>query len=127
MSLKMPKPENEAKFEQAIQMFASGNYTQKQMCEELEINPTTLYRWKQTEEFQSRLRNEIKSKMADYVGMALRNIATLATNADSETVRLNANKELMEKFGITSKQEIDINATTEIVIDIQDNESSSND
>lgn len=127
MALKMPKPENEAKWEQCIRMFASGGYSQKQIAEEIGVDVSTIYKWKQTEEFQTRLRTEIKSRMADYVGMALQNIASLANTAESETVRLNANKELMEKFGITSKQEIDINATTEIVIDIQDNESSSND
>jgi len=118
MAQPMPKPENQAKWLEVIQLFAAGGYSQKEMAEKVGISESQIYRWKQTKEFQEALRLELKNKIADYVGMAIKNIATLAVTAESETVRLNANKELLEKYGVTSKQEIDINASHEIVIDI---------
>lgn len=112
------KMENQHKWDEAIQMLAAGDYNGVEICKKIGISTHQYYRWRKEKEFQDDLKKAIKERMTDYVGIALTNIVELANHAGSETVKLSANKEILEKFGITSKQEIELNAVQEIVIDI---------
>ena len=104
--------------ERAVQVMANGNQSIGEMAEELGISDSTFYRIRQDPTFQDELRKEIRSRFAPYATQAVHNIIRLANTADSENVRLSASKEILEKLGISSKQEHEINVTQEIVVDI---------
>jgi len=109
---------NDAIREKAVQIMANGNMTLGEMAEELGISDSTFYRLRQEPEFQNELRKEIRSRFAPYAQQAVNNIIRLANLADSESVKLAANKEILDKIGVGSKQEIEITGTQEITVDI---------
>ena len=67
---------------------------------------TTGYRMK--ERLWGEIQDEIKDSIKTHVPMALHGLVKLADSADSETVRLNALKDLLDRGGLkpTDKQEI---------------------
>jgi hypothetical protein len=109
---------NENLRERAVQVMANGNQSIGEMAEELGISDSTFWRIRQDPTFIEDLRKEIRSRFAPYATQAVHNIIRLANTADSENVRLSASKEILEKLGVSSKQEHELNIAQEIVIDI---------
>lgn len=104
--------------EQAIQVLANGNKSIGEMADELGISDSTFWRLRQDPDFQRDLRNEIRGRFAPYASQAVYNIIRLANCAESETVKLSANKEILEKLGLSNKQEMDITVSQDITVDI---------
>lgn len=109
---------NDSIRERAVQIMANGNMSLGEMADELGISDSTFYRLRQDPEFQNELRKEIRSRFAPYAQQAVNNIITLANCADSESVKLSANKEILEKIGVNNKQELEISGTQDITVDI---------
>lgn len=114
-----PKMENLPKWEKAIQMLAAGGFNCDEIYTACGISKSQYYRWRQQPEFQEAVKKEARTRFVDYVGNAISNIVEIANNDSvSDAVRLKANQDLLDRYGITIKQEIDLNAVQEIVIDI---------
>lgn len=101
----------------AIELLALGEYTLTEIEKRVGIADSTLWRWRQDPEFNKAVQQAVRSRFSEEIGAAYNNLVKLAYTADSENVRLNATKEILDKGGITSKQEIDLTTNQDIVVE----------
>ena len=91
--------------------------TQSSIAKDLSMARTTIWRWLKDPEFVQALDKEVRSRFKEKAGNAVNNLFDLADNADSETVKLNANKEILDRAGYSVKHEIDVTNTNDIVVE----------
>lgn len=95
--------------------------TQLEIADILGVNDETISRWKKSEEFQKELKRQQEKKFNQMATVAIRELNKLLTSAESETVKLNAIKDVLDRAGFkpTDKQEVDVNGI-DIKIDYGD-------
>lgn len=78
-----------------------SNLTQREIAKKIEVREETLSRWKNQLEFQSLLKDNKASFMKDLIAPAMRGLKDLI-NADSEFVKLEAIKTILDRSGYDS-------------------------
>lgn len=106
--------------ERCLQLMLAGEMNQKQIAEELGCAESTISNWKHDEEFQLIFRKELRLLMCGEAPAAVSRIIGLSRTAESETVKLNANKMILDKCGLADKQEIEITGTKEITVALEE-------
>jgi len=109
---------------EAAKLIAEGNMTDEEIAKACSIGRTTLYRWKQNDEFQQaiedftvEMKKDIQRKLMSMSSKALRELDKLLS-ARSEMVRLQAIKDVLDRLDIkpADKQDIDLKTDMEIVV-----------
>lgn len=95
---------------------------QTEVAEEIGVNRNTIGNWLRNDEFKAEYDRQVKELMSVLAGEALTNIADLMRNSNSDTVRLNACRDIMSRAGYdaTSKSKIEMEQPTDFVITIGD-------
>jgi len=113
---------------EAAKFMAEGNMTDEEIAKACFIGRTTLYRWKQNEEFQqaiydftAEMKKNIERKLMSMSSKALRELDKLLS-ARSEMVRLQAIKDVLDRLDIkpADKQNIDLKTDMDIVVKLPD-------
>ena len=95
------------KMEKAVYMTVFTKLTQRDIASELDIDESTISRWKKTEKFKSMQTKVEHEFLGSMVPEALRALKGLL-EAESESVRLNAAADVLDRCGFkpTNKMEI---------------------
>lgn len=96
---------------EAIQLLLYSDMQECAIAEQLEINPSTLWRWKQNEEFAKELEAENRRKFKSLQQQALQTLERLLKEGN-----FNAAKYILDGNGYapTEKQEIKMDAKIEV-------------
>jgi transposase len=104
----------------AIQLLVYTNMKQKEVAAEINVSEDTITRWKKDEEFRREYDNEFRESFKDLATEAKGTVATLMRNAESETVRLNASKDILSRSGYDASQKVEQVSETTIKVDISE-------
>ncbi len=115
----IPKKLNE-RHKMAITYMLEGK-TNIEIAKLLSVDSETISRWKKSEEFQAELARQQQKKFNSMATQAILQLEKLLTSAESETVKLNAIKDVLDRAGFkpTEKSEVDVN-NIDIKIDYGD-------
>lgn len=103
------------KQKKCIEMMISGNKTQKQIADELNVTENTICNWKKNEDFVSEYTSSLKSSMKDVAAKAFNTELSLL-KARSETVRLMAAKDILDRAGFKADDNLNVNGIGKVVI-----------
>lgn len=101
---------------EVIDLMAAG-HDQCSAAKEVGICRSTIWKWFKKKEFSDRFEEEVRSRFKAVSGGAFNRMVELSISAKSEQVRLNANKELLDRSGMTIKQDININNHSDILVE----------
>jgi transposase-like protein len=95
----------------AIQLIIYSDKPDCAIAEEVGVNPSTLWRWKQTEEFQQKLEEENRRKFKDLQTQALKAMENLIKNGSFQAAKyiLDGNN-----YAPTEKHEMQLDAKIEV-------------
>lgn len=95
--------------------------TQQQVADEVGVNRNTIGNWLRNAEFKEEYDKQVKELMSVLAGEALANLAELMRNASSESVRLNACKDILSRAGFdaTSRSKVEMDVPQDIIINIE--------
>lgn len=95
----------------AIQLIIYSDKSDGEIAEEVGINPSTLWRWKQTEEFQKGLEEENRRKFKDLQKEALKTMENLVKRGNFQAAKyiLDGNN-----YAPTEKHDVQLDARIEI-------------
>lgn len=95
----------------AIQLIIYSDKADCAIAEEVGINPATLWRWKQLEEFKDELEAENRRKFKDLQTMALKTMERLAAKGNFQAVKyiLDGNY-----YAPTEKHDVQVDAKIEV-------------
>ena len=111
-----------AKQLKAIALLMEGK-TQRETAKIIEVDEDTVYRWKRNNaEFQAKFDDEMRQTFKDLAAQARLNIMNLATAAESENVRLNANKDILSRAGYDASQRVEQVSETTIKVAVEEDE-----
>ena len=98
--------------------------TQVEIANEIGVAEVTVSRWKKQDLFREKLKEAVNLKFERMAVIAQLTIQNLATNAQSESVRLNAAKDILDRGGYKPIDEQKITAEGDfcITIDYGDDE-----
>ena len=103
----------------AIEMMVKSDKTIKEIADALNVTDRTIYRWKEKPEFGQEY-DKVERKYLDSLSsVAIRSMKWLMLNSDSEQVRFNATKDILDRTGYkpTDKRELDI-TSQDVIINI---------
>lgn len=106
-----------------IELMLDGK-TQVEIANEIGVAEVTVSRWKKQDLFREKLKEAVNLKFERMAVIAQLTIQNLATNAQSESVRLNAAKDILDRGGYKPIDEQKITADGDfcITIDYGDDE-----
>ena len=106
-----------------IELMLDGK-TQVEIANEIGVAEVTVSRWKKQDLFREKLKEAVNLKFERMAVIAQLTIQNLATNAQSESVRLNAAKDILDRGGYKPIDEQKITAEGDfcITIDYGDDE-----
>jgi transposase len=93
---------------EAISELAAGE-TQKETANKIGVTQQTITKWKKDDEFNKAIEKATKGKLKDLAPKAVKTLYCLL-DANSETVRLNTAKTILELTGFKPNEQLDINA-----------------
>ena len=82
-----------------IELMLTGEYTQIQIAQQLQITDQTISNWKKIEEFRKEKERLLREAFADIAPSCKKELHRLATKAESEQVRLGALKDILDRAG----------------------------
>lgn len=88
-------------------MLVSADMTQRQIAEELKVTEQTICAWKKNPEFIEGYNNLMRSTVRSVSAKALKTMVKLL-DADSEQVRLNAAKDILDRAGFKPEDKVEI-------------------
>ena len=92
-----------------------GNKTQKEISEILHVSEATICNWKKNDEFKSDYTSSLKNSMKDVAARAFRTEVSLL-KARSETVRLMAAKDILDRAGFKPDENINLSGESVVLI-----------
>lgn len=97
------------KMKNTIDLMVTSNLNQREIAKKLDINEATISRWKNNEDFKNELGKAQKNYLMSLTAPAIRTLKNLLY-ADSEAVRFNAAKDILDRTGYkpTEKQQLEI-------------------
>ena len=100
-----------------IELMLDGK-TQVEIANEIGVAEVTVSRWKKQDLFREKLKEAVNLKFERMAVIAQLTIQNLATNAQSESVRLNAAKDILDRGGYKPIDEQKITADGDFCITI---------
>lgn len=97
---------------EAIQLMTYTNKTDAEIAKELDVNPCTIWRWKQCDEFMSELEKETRKKFR-----ILQRDAMKAMERLIEDNNFNAAKYILDGNGFAPTEKHEMNLEAEIKVD----------
>ena len=98
-----------------IELMLDGK-TQVEIANEIGVAEVTVSRWKKQDLFREKLKEAVNLKFERMAVIAQLTIQNLATNAQSESVRLNAAKDILDRGGYKPIDEQKITADGDFCI-----------
>lgn len=89
-----------------IEMLFEGDLTRSEIASELQIAESTLYNWLNNKDFVNVQKDYALKQLNKSSSNAVRKIVDLL-EAESETVQLNAAKDILDRTGFKPKEEIE--------------------
>ena len=104
----------------AIRLLIEGK-SQQQVADEVGVNRNTIGNWLRNAEFKEEYDKQVKDVMSVLAGEAMAHLANLMRNASSESVRLNACRDILSRAGYdaTAKSKVELDKPMDIVINIE--------
>ena len=106
-----------SKQKKCIEMMALGDRTQKEIAEQLKVTEATICNWKKNEDFQTEYIEFMRQNLKGAVAKAF-NTELQLLNARSEMVRLLAAKDVLDRAGVRTDDNINANNDTDLHITI---------
>lgn len=104
-----------SKQEKCIELMVAGDRTQKEIAKTLRVSEATICNWKKNEEFTSEYTSSLKNGMKDVAAKAFNTEVSLL-KARSETVRLMAAKDILDRAGFKPDDNVNLNGIETVVI-----------
>lgn len=104
-----------SKQRKCIELMVEGNKTQKEISEILHVSEATICNWKKNDEFKSDYTSSLKNSMKDVAARAFRTEVSLL-KARSETVRLMAAKDILDRAGFKPDENINLSGESVVLI-----------
>lgn len=104
-----------SKQKKCIELMVEGNKTQKEISEILHVSEATICNWKKNDEFKSDYTSSLKNSMKDVAARAFRTEVSLL-KARSETVRLMAAKDILDRAGFKPDENINLSGESVVLI-----------
>lgn len=89
-------------------LLVSAEMTQKQIAAEIKVSEQTICAWKKDAEFIEGYNNLMRSTVRSVSAKALKTLVSLL-DAESEQVRLNAAKDILDRAGFKPEEKVEIN------------------
>ncbi|HIW85842.1 MAG TPA: helix-turn-helix domain-containing protein [Candidatus Eubacterium faecipullorum] len=96
------------KQKQCLELMLSGEFTQKQIAEKIGVTEQTITNWKKKEEFCKEYNSALKRKINLHAAAAFKAEADLLKRADSDAVKLNAAKDILDRAGFKPRDEVSL-------------------
>lgn len=103
------------KMNKVIRLMISTNLTQKEIAKEIDIREETISRWKKEDRFIEQLNKEEARCLKELTAPALRTLKSLL-NAESESVRLQAAKDVLDRTGYKPPDKMEIGKQESVII-----------
>lgn len=95
---------------EAIQQLFEGNKTRAKIAEELKVTDRTLYNWLNDIDFAKAQKDYADVQLKTYAPKAIEKVYKLL-DAESESVQLNAAKDILDRTGFKPTEKIDVKQT----------------
>lgn len=104
----------------AMRLLIEGK-SQQQVADEVGVNRNTIGNWLRNAEFKEEYDKQVKDVMSVLAGEAMAHLANLMRNASSESVRLNACRDILSRAGFdaTAKSKLEVDKPMDIIINIE--------
>ena len=106
-----------SKQKKCIELMTEGNRTQKQIAQMIDVSEATICNWKKDGKFISEYTASLKSNIKDVAAKAF-NTEVKLLKARSETVRLMAAKDILDRAGFKPEDKVDMHADLELNINV---------
>lgn len=91
-----------------LELMLTGNFTQKEIAEKIGVTEQTITNWKKKDEFAEEYNTALKKRINLHAAVAFKTETELLRSADSDSVRLNAAKDILDRAGFKSRDEISL-------------------
>lgn len=99
-----------AKQKRCVQLMVVGEYTQKQIAEQVKVSQQTICTWKKDPEFMAAYESLLKNNIQSMAAKAFQTHTKLLA-AKSEMVRYMAAKDILDRAGYKPTDKVDIDST----------------
>lgn len=83
----------------ALEMLLSGEKSQKEIAQEIGVSEQTIVNWKKKDEFITEYNEALRNNINLAAGKAFKKELELLNKADSDSVSLNAAKDILDRAG----------------------------
>lgn len=97
-----------AKQKKCIELLVEGKMTQREIAQAINITEKTISVWKSDPEFSSSLENATRLSIRSLASKAKNTMASLL-NSDSDNVRFQAAKDILDRAGFKPREEVEVN------------------
>lgn len=105
-----------SKQKKCIEMLVFGNQTQRQIASSLHVTEATICNWKKNDEFMAEYTFALKNSMKEVAAKAFHTEMALL-KARSESVRLMAAKDILDRAGFKPDDNINLNGEAVVLVD----------
>lgn len=105
----------------AIKLLIEGK-SQLEIANEIGVSDRTIRNWLSSSDFQEEYRTQLDQLMLSLSGEAFSSLLDLMRNSSSDTVRLNACKDILSRAGFdaTARSKVEMDVPNDITISILD-------
>lgn len=96
------------KQKKCLELMLTGDYTQKEIAKEIGVTEQTIVNWKKNDEFAEEYNSALKKRINLHAAAAFKTETELLKNADSDSVRLNAAKDILDRAGFKPRDEVSL-------------------
>lgn len=96
------------KQKKCLELMLTGDYTQKEIAKEIGVTEQTIVNWKKNDEFAEEYNSALKKRINLHAATAFKTETELLKNADSDSVRLNAAKDILDRAGFKPRDEVSL-------------------
>lgn len=99
-----------------LNLMVTGEFTNKEIASEIKVSEQTLCNWKKNDEFMAEFDNLMRKAINQASAKAFKTMTELL-NSNSETIRLQASKDLLDRSGFKAidKMEVETDATPVVI------------
>lgn len=103
----------------AIKLLVEGK-NQLEIADEIGVSDRTIRNWLASPDFQEEYRTQLEQLMLSLSGEAFHSLLDLMRNSSSDTVRLNAAKDILSRAGFdaTARSKLEMDVPNDITISI---------
>lgn len=96
------------KQKECLALMLTGELTQKEIAKKIGVTEQTIVNWKKKKEFEEEFNTALLKKINLTAAKAFKTEVALLDMADSDSVRLNAAKDILDRAGFKPKDEIEL-------------------